>query len=92
MQDEKDRLGDKLREVEKAREDQWAHEEDSKLLAKMRQHMSEKKQAGAALKCPHCGKALVAKARKGFAMMACPDEEGAWLDSAVLEALPKARK
>ncbi|MGH7931779.1 MAG: hypothetical protein ACREQN_01290 [Candidatus Binataceae bacterium] len=34
--DEKDRLGDKLRDVEKAREDQWAHERDRELIEKLR--------------------------------------------------------
>jgi len=92
MQDEKDRLGEKLHDVAKARESQWAHEQDEKLLDKMRAKMAQEKQAGATLKCPQCGKALVAKVRYGLAMMACPDEEGAWLDSAVLEALPKAPK
>jgi hypothetical protein len=43
MEDEKDRLGDKLREVEKAREDQWAFEQDRKLIEKQRQKMAQHK-------------------------------------------------
>ncbi len=35
--DEKDRFGDKLANIEKAREDQWAAERDRELLAKLRQ-------------------------------------------------------
>ena len=35
MADEKDRLGDKLQNLEKAREDQWAAQRDRELLAKL---------------------------------------------------------
>ena len=37
MKDEKDRLGNKLHDVEAAREDQWAAEQDAKLLRRMRE-------------------------------------------------------
>jgi hypothetical protein len=90
MADEKDRLGDKLHDAEKAREDQWAHEEDRKLIEKQRRKMAEQKQEGASLQCPQCGKPLVATAQSGIAgsvaMMACPDDHGAWLDSAALKS------
>jgi peptide deformylase len=92
MADERDRLGEKLREVEKAREDQWAHEEDRKLMEKMRHKMAQQKQAGAALRCPQCGKPLTAKAFNGVAMMACPENHGAWLDPSSLETALKVAK
>ena len=92
MEDEKDRFGDKLRNVEKAREDQWAHEEDRKLIEKQRAKMAQHKQAGAALNCPQCGKALAAGACGGVAMMACPDDHGAWLETTALKAIFDARK
>ena len=34
--DEKDRYGDKLHDVEHAREEQWAHQRDQELLEKLR--------------------------------------------------------
>ncbi len=40
--DESDRYGDKLREVEKAREDQWAAERDRELLVKLRRQADER--------------------------------------------------
>lgn len=91
MDDQKDRLGDKLHEVEKAREDQWAFEQDRKLIEKHRQKMTQHKQAGASLACPQCGKPLVASAHAGVAMMACPQEHGAWLESATLKGLLKSK-
>ena len=78
--DQKDRLGDKLHDVEHAREEQWAHQRDQYLLEKLRKK-------GEAALCPQCSKPLVAETRSGVAMMACPDKHGAWLRAEVLEAL-----
>src|SRR6202045_4834525 len=78
--DEKDRYGDKLRDIERAREEQWAHQRDQELLEKLRKK-------GEAAQCPQCRKPLVAETRSGIAMMACPDKDGAWLRAEVLEAI-----
>ena len=86
MADEKDRLGEKMRDVEAAREDQWAHQRDQELLERMR-----KKQTSAML-CPKCKQTLVAKVEKGVAMLACPADDGAWLDAAALKNVLKSRK
>jgi len=40
--EERDRYGDKLRDVEKGREDQWAAERDRELLVKLRGHADER--------------------------------------------------
>ena len=40
-EDHKDRLGNKLHDVEKAREDQWARQSDEKLLEKMRERLHQ---------------------------------------------------
>jgi hypothetical protein len=82
MVDEKDRLGDKLRDVEKAREDQWAFEQDRKLIERMRARVK-----GGQLLCPRCHEALVERTEHGVTVMACPKAEGAWLDQAVLKHL-----
>jgi universal stress protein A len=42
VSDQKDRYGDTLRDVERAREDQWARERDRELLAKMRSQAEER--------------------------------------------------
>jgi hypothetical protein len=80
--DEKDRYGDKLHDVERAREEQWAHQRDEELLEKLRKK-------GEAALCPQCRKPLVAETRAGVAMMACADKHGGWLRAEVLEALLK---
>ncbi len=78
--DEKDRFGEKLRDVEHAREEQWAHQRDQELLEKLR------KKGDQAL-CPQCRTPLVAETRGGVAMMACTDKHGAWLRAEVLETV-----
>jgi hypothetical protein len=79
---EKDRFGDKLQDVERAREEQWAHQRDQELLDKLRKKGEE-------VLCPQCRKPLLAETRAGVAMMACPDKHGAWLRAEALEAIFK---
>lgn len=98
MSDEKDRFGDKLHNVEKAREDQWAREEDRRLLEKLRQSREQDRQLmdeqahrqGADLHCMQCNTKLVPRAVAGVAMMACPSDHGAWLDGESLKHMIKA--
>jgi len=86
MADEKDRFGDKLHDVEKAREDQWAREQDQRLLERLRQKRQTE------IHCPQCNSKLSARAAIGIAMMACDNGHGAWLDHEALEALMKRLK
>ncbi len=81
MADEKDRLGDKLHDVEAAREDQWARQRDAELLEEIR------KKQQSAMHCPRCGKALVEKKQGAVNFLACPADDGAWLDAAALKAV-----
>ena len=83
--DNKDRLGNKLHDVEAAREDQWARQRDADLLEKMRERMSK-------TACPHCKLFLVAKSEAGVPMHVCPAGHGAWIDAAALKAALKGHK
>ena len=81
--DEKDRFGDKMHEVEKAREDQWAREQDRHLLERLRQRQT------AEVHCPHCNAKLAAHVAGGIAVLNCPQGHGAWLDAESLRHLSK---
>jgi hypothetical protein len=83
MADEKDRYGDKMHDREKAHEDQWARDQDQRLLEKLRQKPPVE------MLCPQCHSQLVASAGAPFAMLGCPNAHGAWLDHQTLEALLK---
>jgi ribosomal protein L37AE/L43A len=100
MSDEKDRFGDKLHEVEKAREDQWAAELDRRLMEKLREKRKEPEAAAEGVSevvsktaaslgkpCPHCQKPLNPVEREGLTAWTCPTEAGAWLERAALEAV-----
>ena len=86
MSDERDRLGDKFHDVEKAREDQWAREQDRQLLDKLRQRQTTE------LHCPQCNQKLAARTAAGFAMMGCPAGHGAWLDRETVAQVVKSLK
>jgi uncharacterized protein YbaR (Trm112 family) len=84
-EDHKDRLGNKLHDAEKAREDQWARQRDEELLEKMRERLHNHA-------CPQCKQFLVAKTENGLHLHACPDGHGAWLDAPTLKTVLKEHK
>ena len=78
---EKDKFGDKLNQVEAARENEWARKRDQELLEKMRQTASDK----AAVKipaetavCPECKHELVPNPDSSGGGMICPQRHGGW--------------
>lgn len=82
---EKDTYGEKIRDIEKAREDQWAREQDQELIRKMRgQDVS--------LNCPRCHKQLVSSTVAGHTVMTCPDGHGGWLEAGALRLLSEAKE
>ena len=88
---EKDRLGDKLRNVERAREDQYFAERDRKLVEQLRKAKEgeiEKTMKEAALgRCPKCGTDLRPESLNEIAVDRCPDCHGVWLDEGELQEL-----
>ncbi len=91
MTDQKDRLGDKLRDVERAREDQHFAEQDRKLIEKMRQsHGTTPDQAereAAMMRCPKCGARLRSGQINEVSIDECPEGHGIWLDKGELERI-----
>lgn len=70
--DERDRFGQKLHDVEAARENEWARKHDQELLEKMRAKKS------AEVTCPECDQKLVPDSEHGTDGMICPERHGAW--------------
>ncbi len=83
--DNKDRLGDKLKDAGAAREDQWARKNDAELVEKMRKRLSQ-------TACPKCKEILVPKTEAGVKMHVCPEGHGAWLDAGQLKSVLKGVK
>lgn len=91
MATEKDRLGEKLRDAEKAREDEYFARRDRELLEKLKrekeQQFNRELQAAKSMICPRCGQTLQERAEHGVTVDECPGCGGVWLDKGELEAL-----
>jgi hypothetical protein len=89
--DEKDRFGGKLRDVEKAREDTFFAERDRELIQKLKaQSGAEEEQAVrqlAHMRCPKCGERLNVRHKLDIEIDECPHGHGTWLDAGELEKL-----
>jgi|SRR5512147_2753213 hypothetical protein len=90
---EKDRFGDKLRDVEKAREDKFFADRDRELLQKLKsQTGAQEEQAVRELarnRCPKCGERLATRTHLEVGIDECPAGHGIWLDDGELEKLMK---
>jgi ribosomal protein L37AE/L43A len=88
---EKDRLGDKLRQVERGREDQYFAERDRELVEKLRrsttEQMEEKIKEVALMRCPKCGTRLGQRRLHGVSVDECPSCHGVWLDEGELQQI-----
>ena len=89
--DDKDRFGEKLKEAERAREDQYFAERDRELLAKLR-HAKEGEQEAvlkeaAQMRCPKCGVHLQHRTIHEIDVAECSACHGMWLDQGELEKI-----
>jgi hypothetical protein len=91
MVDPKDRLGDKLRDAERAREDEYFAKRDRELLEKLREekgeHAEETLRKIALMRCPKCGAALDSRQMRGVNVEHCPKCDGIWMDRGELEQI-----
>lgn len=96
---EKDRLGDKLRDVERGREDQYFAERDRELLEQLRRRAKSGEVEGKAdqlegalkeaahMHCPKCGTRLGQRTLHGVSVDECPACRGVWLDEGELQEI-----
>lgn len=88
---EKDRLGDKLRDAEKAREDTFFAERDRELLQKLKAQTgaqdAEALRELTRMRCPKCGERLTTRTELDVEIDECPTGHGIWLDTGELEKL-----
>src|SRR5689334_13434055 len=90
MADEKDRYGDKLREVEKGREDKFFAERDRELLDKLKTDDAPgatSAAAGGTMRCPKDGSALQQVKHLDVTVEECPRCEGIWLAKGELDEI-----
>jgi Transcription factor zinc-finger len=96
MADEKDRLGDKLKDKRKADEDRFFAERDKALLDKLRQQNlsaeEETVRSSALMRCPKCGEKLGTVELHGVNVDECPAGHGTWLDTGELQTVAERER
>lgn len=85
--DDKDRLGAKLHDKEKAEEDRFVAEQERKALEKLRAQMA----AAPRGLCPRCGARLAKHEMDGVTIESCPSCKGFWIDHGELDTLVNRR-
>ena len=79
MTDEKDRFGDTMRLVERAREDIYFADRDQELLVKLREKVTRVEKTGNDLRCPKCPGLLGTYTLHGFVLDRCAScAESGW--------------
>jgi tRNA(Ile2) C34 agmatinyltransferase TiaS len=87
MADEKDRFGDTMRLMEKAKEDIYFAERDRELIEKLRAELQKVNKESEALRCPKCKGPLESYTFQGFMLDRCHDCGGIWMDRGELEGV-----
>lgn len=90
MDNEKDRYGEKMRLLERAREDIFFAEKDKELIEKLKARLKrvESSEKGAKeLKCLKCSGEIETYAFMGFILDRCRSCGGIWLDKGELEGI-----
>lgn len=90
MADEKDRFGEKMRLVERAKEDIYFAAKDRELIEKLKARMEKIERAdteGRPLSCPKCQGKLQGYKFMEFILDQCRSCGGVWLDKGELEGI-----
>jgi Zn-finger nucleic acid-binding protein len=87
MADEKDRLGETLRLLERAKEDIYFAQRDRELIEKLRAQLKKVEKEANELRCPKCRGLLETYTFQGFVLERCQKCGGIWLDNGELEAI-----
>jgi rubrerythrin len=94
--DDKDRLGTKLREKEKAEEDRYFAQRDRELIEKLKKEKAatdeEALRQQSLMRCPKCGTQLATIQHHNVTVEECPSCQGLWLDRGELEILAQREK
>lgn len=92
MQDEKDRFGEIMRLLERAREDIYFAEKDRELIEKLKERLRKIEAPGSADRlrsCPSCPGKLESYSFMDFVLDRCRNCGGVWLDKGELEGILK---
>jgi Zn-finger nucleic acid-binding protein len=87
MADEKDRFGETLKLVERAKEDIYFAERDRELIEKLKAQLRKIDKQESKLHCPKCPGLLETYTFQGFVLDRCHECGGIWMDKGELEGV-----
>ena len=90
MEDEKDRFGDLMRLLERAREDIYFAAKDQELIEKLKARLGKVEEPGnktPGLVCPKCQAKLESYTFMEYLLDRCPNCGGVWLDRDEVDAI-----
>ena len=87
MENQKDRFGDTIRLVERAKENIFFAERDRELLERLRAQLRKVESTETSPRCPKCPGKLESYMFHGIALDRCHECGGVWLDKGELEAI-----
>jgi hypothetical protein len=85
--DEKDKFGDTMKLVERAKEDIYFAQRDREILEKLRGELKKVAKPADELICPRGHGPLESYTFQGFALDRCPSCGGIWMDKGELEGV-----
>ena len=88
MNEEKDRFGDFISLLERAREDVYFAEKDRELLDRQKRRL----ETSQAMTCPQCGIALHNSSLTNFMVRRCSKCGGIWVDHTVVQQFINMKK
>jgi len=84
---EKDKFGETMKLVERAKEDIYFAERDRELMEKLRSELKKLEPRENELHCPKCGGVWENYSLQGFTLDRCRTCEGIWMDKGELEGV-----
>lgn len=87
MADEKDRFGETMKLLERAKEDIYFAERDRELIEKLKQQLKKAEKGSSELRCPKCPGHLETYSFQGFVLERCQSYGGVWMDEGELEGI-----
>lgn len=87
MADDKDRFGETMRLVERAKEDIYFASQDRELLEKLRGQLCKIDKGEVMPRCPKCPGKLESYTFQGFSLDRCHECGGVWMDKGELEGV-----
>jgi len=87
MADEKDRFGETMKLVERAKEDIYFAERDRELIEKLKEQLQKVDKQELKIHCPKCPGWLESYTFREFALDRCRNCGGIWMDKGELEGI-----